>query len=45
MANALVTRLRRTIGRTGCPTRPDPEWLYCLTPKGEALSALCKMLA
>ena len=45
LANALVTRAPNPDAASGTPTRPEPQWLYCLTAKGESLRELCKLLA
>ena len=45
LANALATRARNSDAGSGTPTRPAPQWLYGLTPKGETLRELCKLLA
>jgi hypothetical protein len=44
LANALATRTRNPEAASGTPTRPEPQWLYRLTAKGEALRALCNLL-
>jgi len=44
LANALVKRVCRRGPTKGPGNNPEPDCLYSLTPKGEALAALCKML-
>jgi hypothetical protein len=45
LADALVTRAPNPAAGNGTPTRPEPQWLYRLTPKGEHLRELCRLLA
>jgi hypothetical protein len=44
LQNALVTRARGPEAGQGSLTRPKPEWLYTLTPNGEALRELRRLL-
>jgi hypothetical protein len=45
LTGELVTRARNPGAASGTPTRPAPQWLYQLTPKGETVRELCKLLA
>ena len=45
LANALVKRVCRQTPRKGPGNNPEHKCIYTLTPKGEALRALCNLLA
>jgi hypothetical protein len=41
----LLVRAPNPAAGKGTPTRPEPRWLYRLTPKGERLGEMCRLLA
>jgi hypothetical protein len=45
LTRELASRAPNPDAGTGSRTCPEPEWLYRLTPKGEALRTLCGLLA
>jgi hypothetical protein len=45
LTNALATRAPNPQAAAGTECRPEPQWFYRLTPKGEVLSEICRLLA